>query len=72
MFYEMKQKSTTFAPLSELKEWDNERGYLRDICITAQDQFKLVMDYFRILYNRQSKNMKYAATVWHEESSDSW
>lgn len=33
-----------------LKEWNNERGYLRDTCLTAQDQFKLVMDYFKIPY----------------------
>lgn len=33
-----------------LKEWNGERGYLRDTCLTAQDQFKLVMDYFKIPY----------------------
>lgn len=33
-----------------LKEWRYERGYLRDTCLMAQDQFKLVMDYFKILY----------------------
>lgn len=33
-----------------LKEWKNERGYLRDTCLMAQDQFKLVMDYFKIPY----------------------
>lgn len=33
-----------------LKEWENERGYLRDTCLMAQDQFKLVMDYFRVPY----------------------
>lgn len=31
-----------------LKEWRNERGYLRDTCLTAQDRFKLVLEYFKI------------------------
>ena len=33
-----------------LHEWKTERGYLLDTCLTAQDQFKAVMDYFRIPY----------------------
>ena len=33
-----------------LHEWKSERGYLLDTCLTAQDQFKAVMDYFRIPY----------------------
>ena len=33
-----------------LKEWNQERGYLRDTCLMAQDQFKLVLDYFKIPY----------------------
>lgn len=33
-----------------LKEWKNEKGYLMDICLTAQDQFKLILDYFKIRY----------------------
>lgn len=33
-----------------LKEWDKERGYLRDTCLTAQDQYKSYLDYFRIEY----------------------
>jgi len=33
-----------------LNEWDNERGYLRDTCLSAQDDFKEIMDYFRISY----------------------
>ena len=33
-----------------LKEWDNERGYLTDTCLTAQDRFKAYLDYFRIRY----------------------
>lgn len=34
-----------------LNEWKYERGYLRDTCLTAQDQFKSVMDYFKISYD---------------------
>ena len=33
-----------------LKEWENERGYLLDTCLTAQDRFKLIMDYFGLHY----------------------
>ena len=33
-----------------LKEWDREKGYLMDTCLTAQDRFKAYLDYFRILY----------------------
>ena len=33
-----------------LKEWANERGYLRDTCLMAQDKFKLYLDYFKIQY----------------------
>ena len=33
-----------------LKEWTDERGYLRDTCLAAQDKFKLYLDYFNIKY----------------------
>jgi Fic family protein len=33
-----------------LKEWDNEKGFLMDTCLTAQDRFKAYLDYFRIEY----------------------
>lgn len=33
-----------------LKEWDQEKGYLLDTCLTAQDRFKVYLDYFRIVY----------------------
>ena len=33
-----------------LKEWDNEKGYLTDTCLTAQDRYKAYLDYFRIAY----------------------
>lgn len=31
-----------------LKEWQSERGYLMDTCLSAQDQFRAVLKYFRI------------------------
>lgn len=33
-----------------VKEWNNEKGYLTDTCLTAQDQYKAYLDYFRIAY----------------------
>ena len=33
-----------------LKEWDHEKGYLTDTCLTAQDRYKAYLDYFRIPY----------------------
>ena len=33
-----------------LKEWNNEKGYLTDTCLTAQDQYKSYLDYFKIVY----------------------
>ena len=33
-----------------LKEWNNERGYLVDTCLTAQNRYKACLDYFRIKY----------------------
>ena len=33
-----------------LKEWNNERGYLVDTCLAAQDRYKAYLDYFRINY----------------------
>lgn len=35
-----------------LKEWYNEKGYLTDICLTAQDKYKAYLDYFRIPYEK--------------------
>ena len=35
-----------------LKEWDNDRGYLVDTCLSAQDKYRAYLDYFRIhFYN---------------------
>lgn len=33
-----------------LHEWNKEKGYLLDTCLTAQDRFKKLLDYFRIVY----------------------
>ena len=35
-----------------LHEWNTERGYLIDTCLSAQDKFKKYLDYFRIPYQR--------------------
>ena len=35
-----------------LKEWNNEKGYLTDTCLTAQDKYKVYLDYFRIEYDK--------------------
>lgn len=31
-----------------LKEWENERGFLRKTCLMAQDKFKIYLNYFKI------------------------
>ena len=33
-----------------LQNWQTERGYLTDTCLTAQDRFKKLLDYFQIPY----------------------
>lgn len=33
-----------------LQQWPQIPGYLRDTCLTAQDQYKALLDYFRIKY----------------------
>lgn len=33
-----------------LHEWNRVRGYLLDTCLTAQDNYKAMLDYFRIKY----------------------
>ena len=33
-----------------LQQWNNIRGYLLDTCLTAQDNYKILLDYFRIEY----------------------
>ncbi len=34
-----------------LREWGHTNGYLADTCLTAQDQFKAILDYYRIRLN---------------------
>ena len=51
-----------------LKEWDNEKGYLTDTCLIAQDKYKTYLDYFEdsFLINRANrydvKGRKYIST----------
>jgi Fic family protein len=33
-----------------LQEWNNVRGYLLDTCLTAQDNYKAILDYFKVRY----------------------
>lgn len=33
-----------------LREWGHVNGYLTDTCLTAQDNYKLLLDYFKIKY----------------------
>lgn len=33
-----------------LQEWGHQNGYLTDTCLTAQDEYKQLLDYFRIKY----------------------
>ena len=33
-----------------LEQWGHTNGYLMDTCLTAQDQYKALLDYFRINY----------------------
>lgn len=33
-----------------LREWNNVRGYLLDTCLAAQNNYKAVLDYFKIRY----------------------
>ena len=43
-----------------LKEWDYEKGYLIDTCLSAQDKYKADLDYFRIAYeNNKSRLNRY-------------
>lgn len=34
-----------------IKNWKNERGFLRDTCLTGQDAMKATLDYFGVKYN---------------------
>lgn len=33
-----------------LSEWNNEKGYLMDTCLSAQDKFKKYLEYFKVPY----------------------
>lgn len=33
-----------------LREWGHQNGYLTDTCLTAQDNYKVLLDYFKIKY----------------------
>ena len=33
-----------------LREWEVVKGYLTDTCLTAQDNYKLILEYFKIKY----------------------
>jgi len=33
-----------------LREWNSVRGYLLDTCLAAQDNYKAMLDYFKIKY----------------------
>lgn len=35
-----------------LSEWNNEKGYLTDTCLSAQDKFKKYLEYFKVPYDR--------------------
>ena len=35
-----------------LSEWNNEKGYLMDTCLSAQDKFKKYLDYFGVPYEK--------------------
>ena len=35
-----------------LSEWNNEKGYLMDTCLAAQDKFKKYLDYFGVPYEK--------------------
>lgn len=47
-----------------LQEWDREKGYLTDTCLSAQDTFKKNLDYFRIPY----ENWKTSRTALNKAS----
>lgn len=41
---------TALREQKEMKMKGNIDGYLTDTCLTAQDQYKAALDYFRIKY----------------------
>lgn len=47
-----KKKEQPITLLDILPEWNNEKGYLTDTCLAAQDKYKTYLDYFRIAYDK--------------------
>lgn len=39
-----------------LSEWNNEKGYLLDTCLSAQDKFKKYLEYFKVPYENLQSN----------------
>ena len=39
-----------------LSEWNNEKGYLLDTCLLAQDKFKQYLEYFKVPYEKIQSN----------------
>ena len=39
-----------------LSEWNNEKGYLLDTCLAAQDKFKQYLEYFKVPYEKIQSN----------------
>ena len=44
------QKEMKMFYYRSLREWGHIDGYLTDTCLTALDQYKAALDYFRIQY----------------------
>ena len=40
------------------QEWDREKGYLTDTCLSVQDTFKKYLDYFRIPYENKKPHAR--------------
>ena len=41
-----------------LQNWEKQRGYLRDTCLSAQDDFKMILDYFGIEFSNEYRRLK--------------
>jgi hypothetical protein len=36
-----------------LREWGHINGYLLDTCLSAQDSYKALLDYFKVSYQQE-------------------
>ena len=45
-----------------LREWGHINAYLTDTCLSAQDNYKALPDYFKIKYYFASYKLKYVLT----------